>query len=355
MSIKIQQHPSTDQHLGINTRVMETLMANNSPDAIYPLLFHPTFKDYVWGGRNLETKLHRKIPEGIVAESWEIAGHPNGSSVVKNGELAGMTLPQVQIQLGEALVGARNRYALAQERFPLLVKLLDANRWLSVQVHPADDYALEHEGEFGKTEMWVVLHAEPDSEIIFGFQPGVTKAAFEQALRANEPIDEMLHRLPVQAGDVVFVPAGAIHALGPGVIVAEIQQNSDTTYRIYDWGRPRPIHIDQALDVLDFSLVQPTVVTPKPLSKDGLRVESIGRCSYFHVERIYADAQQRYAGNCGGLTFEMWGLLSGQAQIRWQDKRIGISAIDWALLPAALGDYTIEATSDSTLLRIYTP
>lgn len=330
-------------------------MANNSPDSIYPLLFHPTFKDYVWGGRNLETRLGRKIPEGVVAESWEIAGHPNGSSIVRNGELTGLTLPQVQSQLGEALVGTRNRYALAQDRFPLLIKLLDANRWLSVQVHPDDEYGLENENDFGKTEMWVVIHADPGAEIIYGFQTGTTKAAFEEALRQEENIEGMLHRLPVQTGDVVFVPAGAIHALGPGIIVAEIQQNSDTTYRIYDWGRPRPIHIDRALDVLNFALVEPSVLEPKPLAENGMRSESIGQCSYFQTERIYAAADSTYGGNCNGLTFEIWGVLSGSVRIGWQDKSVTLKGIDWALLPASLGEFTITATSDSTLLRVYTP
>jgi mannose-6-phosphate isomerase len=150
------------------------------------------------------------------------------------------------------LVGENNAAALALGKFPLLIKLLDANRWLSVQVHPKDDYALRHEGEFGKTEMWVVLHAEPGAELIYGFRRGVTRDAYAAVLGTERSADD-LHRVAVQAGDVIFVPAGAIHALGPGIIVAEIQQNSDTTYRIYDWGRPRPLHLEQALDVLDFT------------------------------------------------------------------------------------------------------
>src|SRR5690606_25462817 len=117
-------------------------------------------------------------------------------------------------------------------------------------------YAIAHEGESGKTEMWVVVHAEPDAELIYGFAPGVTRKAFAEAIDAGE-IERWLHRVRVQAGDVIFVPTGAIHALGPGILVAEIQQNSDTTYRIYDWGRPRPLHIQQALDVIDFNLVEP--------------------------------------------------------------------------------------------------
>ncbi len=327
-------------------------MTNKS--TVYPLMFHPTFKDYVWGGRNLETILERSIPAGTIAESWEIAGHPNGSSIVKSGELSGLTLPQVQEQLGEELVGSRNRFALNHARFPLLIKLLDANRWLSVQVHPDDEYGLANEGDFGKTEMWVVLHAEPGAEIIYGFKQGVTKEKFAKSI-ADETVEEWLHRVPVTAGDVVFVPAGAIHALGPGVIVAEVQQNSDTTYRIYDWGRPRPIHVEQALDVLDFDLIEPETLIPQTLGANGIITEGIGHCSYFHTERITAPAGKRFQGNCNGNTFEIWAVLKGEAELNWNGSPMTCSAIDWLLLPAALGEFTLTAVEDCTLLRVYTP
>ena len=231
---------------------------------VYPLTFYPVFKDYPWGGRHLETELGREIPDGIVAESWDIAAHANGSTIVRNGDAAGLTLPQMLERWGLALVGTRNQQALRTGKFPLLIKLLDANTWLSVQVHPKDDYALEHEGEYGKTEMWIVLQAASGAELIYGFNPGVTKEAFAAAIE-DGTTEQWLYHLPVEAGDIVFVPAGTVHALGPGVIVAEIQQNSDTTYRIYDWGRPRPLHIDKALDVLDFQVVQPSTYTPTVL------------------------------------------------------------------------------------------
>lgn len=328
-------------------------MSENT-NLIYPLTFRPIFKDYVWGGRNLETRLGRALPDGIVAESWEIAGHPNGSSVVEEGPLAGQTLQQVQDQLGEALVGARSRYALAQGRFPLLIKLLDANRWLSVQVHPDDEYGLAHEGEFGKTEMWVVLEAEPGAEIIYGFKAGVKRAAFAEALEAGT-VEETLHRLPVAAGDVVFVPAGSIHALGPGIIVAEIQQNSDTTYRIYDWGRPRPIHIAQALDVLNFAQIEPGPVMPKDMGQNGLHRELIGHCPYFQTERMTLSAGEKYSGRCDGGSFEIWGALSGRFDVTWAGDPVTVAGVGWVLLPAALGDFQIAAQEESTLLRIVTP
>ena len=322
--------------------------------ALYPLTFQPVFKDYPWGGRNLATLLGRVIPEGIVAESWEIAAHPNGSSTVTNGPLAGTELPAIMAAWGEALVGARNADALARNRFPLLIKILDANRWLSVQVHPADAYALEHEGEWGKTEMWVVIHAEPGAELIYGFNAPVDKAEFARAIERGET-EPYLQKVHVQAGDVIFVPTGAIHALGPGIIIAEIQQNSDTTYRIYDWGRPRPIHVRQALDVLDFGLVRPTPLVPTPVPGAQVPTEIIGSCRYFQTERLTMDPGQVWTGHADGSTLEIWGVLDGRATLTWAGDPIELSAVNWVLVPAALGDFQVRASETGVLLRVTTP
>jgi len=322
---------------------------------LYPLTFDPAFKDYPWGGRNLATKLGRTIPDGIVAESWEISAHPNGSSLVNNGPLAGKSLAEVMELWGEELVGSNSAPALELGKFPLLIKLLDANRWLSVQVHPDDDYGLAHEGELGKTEMWVVIHAEPGAEIIYGFAPGTTKDAYAAAMRAGNGADG-LHRLPVTVGDVVFVPAGAIHALGPGVMVAEIQQNSDTTYRIYDWGRPRPLHIDQALAVLNFDLVAPTATLPiEILNEEGLVVEQLATCAYFETERVILPADQAYYGFCDGSSFEIWGVLSGTISVEWAGEPLTLHGVAWVLIPAGLGEFQVIAEATSTLLRVTVP
>ncbi len=322
---------------------------------IYPLTFDPIFKDYPWGGRNLGEKFGRAIPDGIVAESWEIAAHPNGSSTVNQGPLAGLTLPEVQAQLGVDLVGENNQAALARNKFPLLIKLLDANSWLSVQVHPDDDYALAHENDWGKTEMWVVLHAEPDAKLIFGFKRGVDRAKFAAAIEQGTT-EAWLHQLPVQAGDVVFVPTGSIHALGPGIIIAEIQQNSDVTYRIYDWGRPRPIHVQKSLDVLNFDQIEPTAYQPVPvLDDDGLRVEQIGACDYFITERVTLPAGSSFYGMCDGASFEIWAVLSGTVTLSWEGEPLTLSGVQWVLLPAMLGDFEFNATDESVLLRVVTP
>jgi mannose-6-phosphate isomerase len=322
--------------------------------AVYPLTFQPAFKDYPWGGRRLATELGRTIPDGIVAESWDIAGHPNGSSVVREGALAGLTLPQVLTRWGEDLVGSRNAKAVESGKFPLLIKILDANSWLSVQVHPEDAYALEHEGEFGKTEMWVVLRAEPGSELIYGFRPGANREAFAKAI-AEGSTEEWLHRLIVKPGDVVYVPAGTVHALGPGVMVAEIQQNSDTTYRIYDWGRERPLHIRQSLDVLDFDNVEPAAYAPVEIAGGGPRRELIGECAYFRTERVFLQDGEYFAGQCDGSTFEIWGVLDGSVDITSDGGGVQLRAVDWTLLPAALGPFEVTANGDATVLRVVTP
>ena len=323
--------------------------------ALYPLTFTPVFKDYPWGGRNLETIFQRTIPEGIVAESWDIAAHPNGSSPVSNGAFAGMTLPQLMDELGEELVGSNSEQATAMGRFPLLIKLLDANRWLSIQVHPEDGYALANENEFGKTEMWVVLHAEPGAELIFGFKPGVTREQFERAIGTDACAD-LCHRVAVKAGDVIFVQAGSIHALGPGIVVAEIQQNSDTTYRIYDWGRPRPIHIRQALDVLNFKQVAPSPARPKVLMAEaGLKIEQLASCPYFETERITLPKTSEFYGVCDGTTFEIYAVLQGKASIEGDFDPVTLTAVSWALLPAALGEFQIVAEEDSIVLRVIVP
>jgi mannose-6-phosphate isomerase len=331
---------------------------------IYPLTFTPVFRDYIWGGRNLETKLGRALPPGIVAESWEISGHPSSPTTVENGPLAGQTLPQVLAALGLDLVGSRSQVMLDRGKFPLLVKLLDATQPLSVQVHPNDDYANRHEnGELGKTEMWYILHAEPEAYLIYGLKPGVTPAAFRQALEAGS-LETCLHQLPVKAGDAVFIPAGSVHAIMDGIMLAEIQQNSDTTYRVYDWnrlgpdGQPRPLHIDKAIEVINFAQVEPGHFQPQLIEENaGLRREIITACPYFNVERItFKQAGAKFTGRCDGSTFEIWGIMSGLGRVGWGDgDALELPAVRFTLLPAALDDFQIEVLDSAVFLRAYVP
>lgn len=329
---------------------------------LYPLLFEPVLKDYIWGGRNLETVFNRNLPPHTpIAEAWEIAAHPDGESVVTNGQFAGQTLTQVHQRLGLDLIGTRNQWAQQRDKFPLLIKLLDANRPLSVQVHPRDKYALAHEGnELGKTEMWVILHAEPDAAVILGVKNGTTPADFRQAI-SDGNLERYLHYLPVKTGDFIDVPAGTLHAILGGIIIAEIQQNSNTTYRVYDWnrmgkdGKPRPLHIDKALDVINFEQVEPILPTRQLLSdQDGVRRERLVSNRYFDVEQLTLEAGARFSGVCDGSTLEVCGVIDGNATVSTPNSSESLPKITFTLLPAKLGVFEIKAQETTTLLRAFT-
>src|SRR3954470_22160251 len=224
--------------------------------AVLPLLrFKPILREYIWGGRRLGTELHKPIGSGDhYAESWEIVDHGNDQSIVDDGPLAGKTLREIVSQDSEALFGKQGRH----RQFPLLLKYLDCQRVLSVQVHPNDEQAAKLDPpDLGKTEAWVVLAADPGSEIYAGLKPGVDRQTLDAAV-ASGRCEECLHKFEPRAGDCVFIEAGTVHALGAGLLIAEIQQASDTTYRLFDWnrvdhdGKPRPLHIEQSLDTINY-------------------------------------------------------------------------------------------------------
>lgn len=330
---------------------------------LYPFTFSPVLKDYIWGGRNLETKLGRTLPqETIIAESWEIAAHKDGTSTVTNGPLQSKSLQELVEQYGLDLIGRNSKWALERGKFPLLIKILDANRNLSVQVHPKDDYALAHEGnELGKTEMWVVLHAEPGAEVILGVKSGSNADAFRQAI-ADGQLEPFLHRIPVQAGDHINVPAGSLHAIMGGLLIAEIQQNSNTTYRVYDWnrlghdGKPRPLHIEKAMDVINFEQIEPKKSNAQVVTdQNGVLREILNKTNYFTVERLVIEPEMQFEGNCNGDTFEIWGAIDGQCEISSElEPPLPLGAVGFTLLPANLGPFTVSASQErTTLLRTY--
>lgn len=337
------------------------------PDSqqLYPLLFEPVLKDYIWGGQNLERRLGRQLPpDKNIAESWEIAAHENGNVRVINGPLAGETLADLNQRFGAALVGQRGKWALERQKFPLLIKLLDANRNLSVQVHPDDEYALKREGnELGKTEMWVILHAEDDAAIILGVKEQTTPQVFREALEAGR-LEQHLHEIPVATGDFVCVPSGSLHAILGGVLIAEIQQNSDVTYRVYDWnrvgqnGKPRPLHVDQAMEVINFQQVEPALPMARSLTSgtNPINRSELCRNPYFVVERVKLAATARYEGQCNGETLHIWGVINGAVHVAGANdsEAIDMDAVRFTLLPAGMGSYSIS-TGDrpAQLLHAY--
>ncbi len=330
----------------------------NSPFAtLYPFKFEPVYKDYIWGGRKLE-KLGKKIPEGITAESWEISSHPDGESIIANGKYKGLTIAEIVREFGRKLTGN----ALSEkdiEKFPLLIKIIDAEDSLSVQVHPDDNYAGIHEnGECGKNEMWYVISAKPGAKIVYGVKPGISKEIFENALNGDN-IDNCLNYMEVTEGDAVIIPAGLIHAIGAGIVIVEIQQNSNTTYRVFDYnrtdknGNKRPLNIKKALEVIDFNNCN----TKGKL--EGLKIKTrenstrtiIVANKYFCVEKI--DAEVEVKESTDGSRFITYVCLEGEGQIRYNSGIVRLSKGESVLIPAVLGEYTIEGKLK--LLKAFVP
>ena len=304
----------------------------------------------MWGGRRL-AELGRDLPRGVVAESWEVSGHPDEPSVVNRGPLSGRDLPGLVADHGVRLVGTRGRKAAERGVFPLLVKLLDASHALSVQVHPGDEHAgVRHPGEPGKTEMWYILHADRGARVIHGLRPGVDRRAFRRAV-AGGAVQECLNRVAVRPGDAILVPAGTVHGILSGIVLVEIQQCSDTTYRIHDWdrldpgGKRRRLHVDRALDVIDFS---PGGAAPTPARQveecGGVKREVLAECHAFVVERVSLECGAVYESRLGGETCEIWGVLSGSATLEaGGGDALRLDAVEFALLPATMGRFRLRA------------
>src|SRR3954471_19309448 len=233
---------------------------------LYPLTFQPIFKERVWGGRALERLYGKKLPAGVpIGESWEISDRPGDASVIANGPLAGKDLRWLMEHHERELLGETKS---ANGRFPLLIKILDAQEKLSLQVHPPAHKAAELKGE-PKTEAWYIADAAPGAELYVGLKCGVTRAEFETKIKTGA-VAECFHRVPVKAGDTMFLPSGRVHAIGAGLVIFEIQQNSDTTYRVFDWNRvgldgiPRDLHVAQSLSSIDFEDFEPRLVSALP-------------------------------------------------------------------------------------------
>lgn len=254
---------------------------------MYPLLLKAPTKDYFWGGNRLVTEFGFEGKGPVTAEAWVLACHKDGTSLVENGPYAGKQLDWVLEQWGSDALGPKGA---AFSYFPLLIKFIDARDQLSVQVHPDNAYALEHEGEYGKTEMWYVVDCEPGAHLIYGFQKDITKEEFRSRIEDNT-ITEVVNSVPVHRGDVFFIPAGTMHAIGAGILIAEVQQNSNTTYRISDFGRlgldgkPRTLHVDKAVDVTDTSHTEISLAQETDfLAISGGCVRSLASCPFFTAE-----------------------------------------------------------------------
>lgn len=322
---------------------------------LYPLVMSPVFKQYLWGGEHLKQLYKKQIPGFPTAESWEVACHKNGASTVANGPYQGMPLPEVIETLGSRLLGDNIK---KEEKFPLLLKVLDAQDKLSVQVHPEDSYAKAHEnGELGKTEMWYVLSAQPGASLIYGFKEGVTKESFAQAIQQGT-LEEILNFVPVSEGDVFYIPAGTVHGIGAGIIIAEMQQNSDTTYRVYDYnrkgadGKLRELHVEKALAVSNISCMTGKEKTAGLTVEDGENATTyLVCCPYFAFEKL--EIAHEMVQNTNGNRMHILFVAQGSGKVSYQGGSVPFQPGQSMLIPAELGQYTIEGRS--VVLKSYVP
>lgn len=331
--------------------------ANEYPGqhALYPLRFRPTYKDYLWGGDKIIRRFKRKAPPGIYAESWEVSDRPEGMSEVVNGPLAGMSLHELCRQRGVDLLGTK----VKGPTFPLLVKLIDAKDTLSVQVHPDDESAKNYGGE-AKTEMWYILEADKGSCLYCGLKGGTVRPAFERAI-GTQKFSTLMNTVPVRPGDAVYVPGGRVHAIGAGCMLLEVQQNSNTTYRLYDWdrfgpdGKPRELHIAQALQVINWNDSQGVKAVPRKTSQSGANERwEILTSPYFRMERFVLGELMATGGL--GESFHILFVNQGTATLKSQGFRETAAAGTTWLVPATVRQYYIgPENGQAEVIRISVP
>ena len=298
----------------------------------------PSCKDYLWGGSRLRSDFGIKSDLNPLAEAWVLSCHPDGPSYLADGT----TLADYVT----AHPGCLGTDCEKFEQFPILTKFIDAKNNLSIQVHPSNEYALKNEHQYGKTEMWYVLDCEPGAFLYYGFDHEISKAEFEERIK-NNTLTEVLNAVPVHKGDCFFIPAGTLHAICKGIVIAEVQQNSNVTYRVYDYGRvgadgkPRALHIEKALDVANLSPLAPTVqYAPAPVS--GGSVRKLEACRYFASDAVTVHGAVRFA--VGTESFHHLLFLSGTAVLKTASGSYPVKKGDSVLLPAGLGEYTVTGT-----------
>ena len=319
---------------------------------LYPLTFHPIFKERVWGGRNLERLYQKNLPPGApIGESWEISDRPGDVSVVANGPLAGKTLRWLMENRVTEILGTAK--PATGNRFPLLCKILDARDKLSLQVHPPANKAAALGGE-PKTEMWFIADAAPGAELFVGLKRGVTRPEFEKKIRTGE-VAHCFHRIPVRTGDAMFLPSGRVHAIGAGLVIFEIQQNSDTTYRVFDWnrvgldGKPRELHIAQSLASLDFSDFEPTLLQGKFAGKE-IKTRPLVTDPLFNVEAMEMKGGARL--DLKPRKLQIIAAVRSRLEVKSGSTSVNLAAGQFCLIPASLEQTEILAKSGTVLLRV---
>lgn len=311
-------------------------------------------KDYIWGGNRLREEYGKKLDSDKIAESWELSCHKDGQSVISGGEFDGKTLTEYIDAKGKtASLGANcDRF----EYFPILIKLIDAKDNLSVQVHPSNEYALKVEHEYGKTEMWYIVDCDEGAELLYGFKHEITKEEFADRIK-NNTLLEVANNVPVHKGDVFFIESGTLHAIGKGILIAEIQQNSNTTYRVYDFGRvgkdgkPRELHIEKALDVTNrVPPKYPTTAQGQPEKVEGGVKTLLRSCEYFNVNKLEVDGTMKLVSD--DKSFKSLLVLDGNVEIACGGEKVSGIKGDSFFVPANSGDFTVSGKAEVILSDI---
>lgn len=322
-------------------------------DTLYPLRLNAACKDYLWGGTRLRTEYHQNSAARKVAESWVLSCHPNGPAVIANGDCAGLTLTEYIDRAGRKVLGTDCEKF---PDFPVLIKLIDAKDALSIQVHPDNEYARAHEGGFGKTEMWYVIGREEGAFLYYGFDHEISKEEFRERIE-NNTLTEVLNKVMVEPGDVLMIESGTLHAIGAGILIAEVQQNSDLTYRISDYGRfgadgkLRELHIPQALDVTRRCRPErPVGPQGETVREPGCVRQLLSSCEYFTVTRMKITEHTLCAGE---KSFQSLLCLEGGAVLLDGGKELlSLKKGDSIFIPSGFGRYTVKGDCEILLTEV---
>lgn len=314
---------------------------------LYPIKLQAPLKDYIWGGTRLRDEYGKESDMEKVAESWELSCHKDGESVIAEGNDKGMTLASFIEREGKQILGPRCQ---GLEEFPLLIKFIDAKDSLSVQVHPDNEYAERVEGEQGKTEMWYVMDAEPGAKLIYGFEKEISKVEFRHRIEEDDLLD-VCRQVPVKKGDVFFIQAGTLHAIGAGILICEVQQSSNSTYRVYDYGRvgkdgkSRTLHIGKALEV---TKRKPMPLNTAPLAKfdlmKGVKASLLAKCDYFTTYHLEVEGKSEF--RAPKESFQSLTVLSGSLKLECGSKAFDLIKGETLFLPVGMEDYTLSGAGE---------
>lgn len=313
----------------------------------------PSFKDYLWGGQKLKEDYGKKTDLKPLAESWEVSTHADGPSYILGGAHDGLTLEEYLKEKDNQPLGKKGQ---AFDRFPVLVKFIDALEELSIQVHPDDEYGLAHENEYGKTEMWYILEAEPEAKIYYGTKEAITKEEFEESIN-NQTVLDKLNHVEVEKGDVIFVEVGTIHAIGRGIVLCEVQQNSNTTYRVYDYhrkdaeGNLRDLHVEKALDVSTLTPLNTDFKAAGDVEEyENHTTQLLASCEYFTTHKV--DLTGSFTYDVSEDSFEAVIVIEGSVSIKVDDQVISLEKGESAFIDAGSQNLKISGQGSYLLVNV---